>query len=428
MNFIKKLLQTKLIKVFSFSSLSTLVRMLTSFVSVKVIAVLVGPSGIALVGQLTNFSTIILTFATAGISGGITKYVSEFKEEKTTLDFYIYDSLKLLIICTGICTIFLLIFSSFLSEKILLSREYGYVFVIFGVTLFFYSINTYLLAVINGFQNYRLYIFISIISCIVGLGLSLLLVFMLGTKGALINVVTSQSLTSWITIICVRKRNEYKIKWNKIITRFGSHTVKNLLKFSLMTFISVFGLPVGQLLIRTYVINKYGLNDAGCWEGINKLSNMYLSIITTSFSLYYLPRFSEIKEVKDMRKEILFAYKFIVPFLLILFVSIFLMKNVIIKILFSEEFFSMRSLFIWQLLGDFFKICSWLLVYLLSAKAKLLNYLLLEIPFSILFILFSYFCSEWFGITGVVMGYFVNYLTYFGVTYFTIWRRLEKYV
>lgn len=62
---------------FSLNAVATLVKMLTGFISVKIVAVLIGPAGIALLGQLNNFSSIFLTISTGGISSGVTKYIAE---------------------------------------------------------------------------------------------------------------------------------------------------------------------------------------------------------------------------------------------------------------------------------------------------------------------------------------------------------------
>ena len=70
---IKKVISSDLVKVFSLNAVSTFIRMLTGFVSVKVVAVLIGPVGIALLGQLNNFSSILLSISTGGITNGMTK-------------------------------------------------------------------------------------------------------------------------------------------------------------------------------------------------------------------------------------------------------------------------------------------------------------------------------------------------------------------
>ena len=79
-NWILKIFQLDIVKVFSLTSISTIVKMLAGFVSVKVVSVIIGPSGLALLGQLSNFSVIVMTFASGGINNGVTKYIAEFKE------------------------------------------------------------------------------------------------------------------------------------------------------------------------------------------------------------------------------------------------------------------------------------------------------------------------------------------------------------
>ncbi|HEY0897041.1 MAG TPA: oligosaccharide flippase family protein, partial [Sphingobacteriaceae bacterium] len=71
-------LKKEMVKVFSLTAVSTLVKMLTGFISVKIISTLIGPAGVALLGQLTNFSTIFLTFSNGGINNGVTKYIAEY--------------------------------------------------------------------------------------------------------------------------------------------------------------------------------------------------------------------------------------------------------------------------------------------------------------------------------------------------------------
>ena len=205
-NYLKKNLKKDIVKVFSMTSISTLVKMLAGFISVKVISVLIGPSGVALVGQLNNFSTILLTLSTGGIVSGITKYISEYKENEKSVKSYIGTAIWITLILSLLCSFFLIIFSKILSTKILLDEKFFYVFIIFGITIFFYSINSVFLAIINGFKQFNYYVLISIISSVFGLVLSLFLVFSFGVAGALINAVTSQSLFYFFTVyFCCEK-------------------------------------------------------------------------------------------------------------------------------------------------------------------------------------------------------------------------------
>ena len=115
-----------IIKVFSLNAMSTFVRMLAGMVSVKVVAVIIGPAGIALLGQLNNFSTILLGMANGGINSGITKYVSEYKEDENKVKNYISNALRITLICSLFVSLILILFCQQLSQLILLSDDYYY--------------------------------------------------------------------------------------------------------------------------------------------------------------------------------------------------------------------------------------------------------------------------------------------------------------
>ena len=78
---IQRLAKIDILRVFSLNAVATLVKMLTGLISVKVVAALIGPAGVALLGQLNNFNSILLGAANGGINNGITKYVAEHKED-----------------------------------------------------------------------------------------------------------------------------------------------------------------------------------------------------------------------------------------------------------------------------------------------------------------------------------------------------------
>ena len=142
LNLLKKITSLDIVKVFSMTSISTLVKMFAGFISVKIVSVMIGPSGVALVGQLNNFSTIILTLATGGIVSGITKYISECKEDVESVKSYVGTSVWITLTLSLICSFILIIGAPFFSNRILCNTTYFYVFIIFGVTVVFYSLNT----------------------------------------------------------------------------------------------------------------------------------------------------------------------------------------------------------------------------------------------------------------------------------------------
>ena len=104
MNWLKKLinkvLASEIAKVFSLNAVSTLIHMCTGLISTKVVASIIGPSGVALLGQLNNINSMFQGLAAGGIRGGLTKYIAEFKTDENKVKSYISNALKISTIFT----------------------------------------------------------------------------------------------------------------------------------------------------------------------------------------------------------------------------------------------------------------------------------------------------------------------------------------
>ncbi len=413
-----------IVKVFSFTAMSTLVRMLTGLVSVKVVAGIIGPAGVALVGQLNNFATIALSLSTGGINSGITKYIAEYKEDEHKVKDCLSTALRITVVCSVLVGVFLIVAHSYLSQYVMLSPDYGYVFVIFGFTILFYALNMALASVINGFKEFKRYVKINIAGSLVGLVFTLALVILWQLKGALISAVTFQSIMLFISLWMVRKLPW--LRWSYFKNKLNKELSKKYLRYSLMTFASAATAPVSQMLLRGYVISEISATEAGWWEAMNRISNMYLMVVTTSFSVYYLPRLSELTDKKELRAEIFRSYKVIVPCLLGGFALIYFLRFFVIRLLFTQDFLPMENLFIWQLAGDFFKITSWLLAFLMVAKAMTRWFITTEIGFSLLFVGLGFLFMQWNGLVGITQAYLVNYFLYLAMMA-CIFRKLLLY-
>ena len=423
-SFAKRTAKEDIVKVFSFNAISTLVRMLTGLISVKVVASIIGPCGIALLGQLNNFSTILLGVANGGINSGITKYVAEYKEDESAIKKILSNALQITLFFTFIVSLGLIILHNQLSRLVMLSDEYGYVFLIFGFTIFLYTLNTLLISILNGYKEFKRYVIVNISGTIVGLLFTICFVFSMGLKGALISAVSYQSVVFFITFWICRKA-----PWLSVIyyrERLDRKMLRRFLNYSAMTLVSLSVVPVSQMLLRGYVISEISMTEAGWWEAMNRISNVYLMVITTSFSIYYLPRLSVIKEISELRYEIFKCYKVIIPILLSGLTLVYLLRHFVVMILFSPDFYPMESLFIWQLLGDFFKISSWLLAFLMVAKSMTKTFIATEVVFSGLFVVLGYLFMNLNGVVGITQAYFVNYVIY-TVCMVVIFRKIIVY-
>jgi O-antigen/teichoic acid export membrane protein len=63
------------------SAIATIFRFLTGLITTKIVAIYLGPTGIALYGNFTNVACILTAFSNGAISNGIVKNIAGFSEE-----------------------------------------------------------------------------------------------------------------------------------------------------------------------------------------------------------------------------------------------------------------------------------------------------------------------------------------------------------
>lgn len=392
------------------SAISTTIKLTSGLIINKVIAITVGPAGIALIGQFQNFLGIITTIGRGAINTGVTKYVAEYNEtDEKKLNDVISASLIITTISSLIVGIIIFFGSAYFSTLILKTAEYDLVFKLLGVLITSISFNSLLMSIINGLKKIKLFIVINISSSLLSLVITSLLTIKFELFGALLAAVVVQAIILLITFPIALKKLNFKFQFNLKVNKIHFQT---LFSFALMAVVSVIFVSGTQIMIRNYLIDNFSTEEAGYWQSVWMISSMYLMILTTAFSTYYLPKLSELKGTSELRKEIVSGYRIILPFVFITALLIYLFRDIIIFILFTSEFSEMRSLFLFQMIGDFFKMASWTLAFLMVAKAMTRTFIITEILFSLSFYGLTIWLTNMNGLIGVTQAYAVNYVIY----------------
>lgn len=399
-----------LIKTSFLSLIATAIKLISGLIINKAVAIFIGPGGLAMIGQFQNFIQITLTVAQGAINSGVTKYAAEEGKDSAALPILVSTATKISIICSSFVGCSVIWFADTLSLKIFDSFEFESVFTVFGITVILYVLNSLLLSFLNGLKEIKAFISINIAQSFYSLIFTTLLIILFGLEGALFALVTNQSVVFITSLIYLKKK--YGIALDVFKSKFDKKVAKKLSKFSLMALVSAVCVPGSHMIIRDFIADELTIEAAGYWQAMWYISSMYLMVITTALGTYYLPRLSEIKDRSELSAELFNGYKVIIPIVCALAFSIYILKDIIIFVLFTPNFEPMRELFAWQLMGDVLKIASWLVAYLLLAKAKTLIYIFTEIIFSVSFVCLSLYFVSKYGVVGMTYSYALNYLVY----------------
>lgn len=405
------------------NGVAVLIKTATMFILNKMLAVYIGPTGYAAIGQFQNFIQMITAFAGSAINTAVVKYTAEYYEDENKQRAIWKAAGSLVIILSFIFTFIILIFQKQLSLYIFQTVEYQSVFVWFALFLVFFNLNALFLAILNGKKEILKLVTANIAGSIFSLLVTGTLAIQYHLYGALIALSIYQSIAFFVTLFLCYKANWFKFSY--LLGKIEPQIAKNFAAFALMALISAICVPLSQIVIRSYITYEFGLNYAGYWEGMIRLSGAYLMLVTTTLGVYYLPRLSELSAIQDIKKEVYLGYKFIFPLAVIGGLVIYSLRDWIISLLFSTAFLPMRELFLWQMIGDALKIGSWILAYLMISKTMTRLFIITEIIFALTLIIVTYLCTQGFGFEGVSIAYLVNYAMYWLVMSLFVFRQLK---
>lgn len=399
-----------LLKTSFFSAISTSVNLICRLITNKIIAIYLGTNGMFLLGQLKDLISIGTNVGNIGSANGIIKYTAEYKDDTKKLSAFLNSGLKINLYFSGIVCILVLVFKNQISSYFFNTINFSNSLVILSFSFITVTLHTFFIAVFNGLKQIVIFVKINVISAVISALIMILLVVKLNIIGAFYAISINQIIIFFITLFFVKKLNYFSFKqFNFKIDR--AH-FKNLTKFSLMAISGPVCLIGATLFVRFYLNNKLGYNFAGSWEGMWRLSGIYIMFITTTFQFYLLPTFSSISN-DNLKKEVFKIWKYSIPTIILVTTSVYVLKDIIIRVIFSDEFSLINSIILFHLLGDIFKINTWVLGNVLISKAKTKVFIAFQIAWAIAFSTLVLIFVEKYGFVGVSYAYFGAYIVHF---------------
>lgn len=401
-------------KAASLNTANISVKIIAGILVSKFIAVFIGAEGMALIGNLRNFLSAVQSVAIAGLYKGVVKFIDKFKNNSIELGktlstvFYLgfFASMLLAFLCYyNAAYINSLIFQG--------NYKYTYVIEILAIVLPFYALNMFVFAIMNGFSKYKILFIINIIGQVLGLLVTILLIWQDNIDGALVAVVIAPALNLLISIVGILYRKNL-MNYLKI-SDFSFSVLNNLSPYMIMALVSSIAIPIVLIIIRNYLITEIGLKEAGYWQAMNRVSDYYLMFINSLMVLYILPRFAEINTKKEFRKEVFSFYKTIMPIFALILLVIYLSRSLLVSLLFTQDFQPVEELFGYQILGDFMRVLSMVIAYQFLAKKMFAHFIVLEIFLFVIIYFTSIYFIDLYGLKGAVMGHCLSYIMHFGI-------------
>ncbi|OUR90330.1 hypothetical protein A9Q87_13640 [Flavobacteriales bacterium 34_180_T64] len=399
-----------LIKTSIYSGISTFISLVVKLITNKVTAVYLGTSGMFLLGQLKDFINIADISSNLGSTKGVVKYIAEYKDRPKKYKQFIASAFKIQLISSTIVCVITIVFKDQISNYFFEDIKFSGALVVFGFSFITYTIHNFFMSVFNGLKDIKIYVIINIIISILTAAVVIYFVIEYNIIGAFYAIAINQIIALFISLSFIASIKPFRFK--DLVPSIKKEHFKNLTKFSFMTLSGPLCMVSATLFIRFFLADEFDDNHAGSWEGMWRLSNMYILFLTTTFQFYLIPTFSNISG-NDLKQEIFKVWKLSIPIIVIITCGVYVLKDFIITFIFSKEFLLINSIILFHLLGDAIKINAWVLGNVLISKAKTTVFIAFQIGWAVTFCVFTFILVKQYGFVGVSMAYFATYILHF---------------
>lgn len=409
----------KLLTVTLFSGILTLVRMASGVLIAKVVAVYTGPSGMAMLGQVQSLVAALSGIAGSPGGNGLVRYTAEYRERGFDACAPWWSaSLKWGLGLLVPLSLLAALAAEQISALLFDSNAYAWLVLIVVLGLPLSMANSFVASVLNGHENYRLYIGLGLVSVVCATTAMLILISQVGLNGALAAAALFSGVSGAVMLAGTWRQPWFRLRyWWR---RSDAMQIKGVGGYVAMSITTAITAPLSLLIVRKVLVDQVGWEQAGYWQAVYKISETYLGVITIALGTYFLPRLSSLNGYEAIRSEIARTAKVVMPLVGGLALGIYLLRDLAIVLLFTKDFHSARDLFAPQLIGDILRILSLLFAYPMISTGATKWFVITEFVFSISFCMLVYILVSIYGVLGANMAYAINYLAYFLVMYFSL--------
>jgi O-antigen/teichoic acid export membrane protein len=395
-------------KITVISTLITFIQIIAGFTVNKLIAVSIGPSGLAIMGSFRNILQLTVAFGQGFIEQGIIRKVSEDFENLEKTHKNIKSILVINLLFSMVVVVVLLLL--FLMTPAFLGGYHSYVLLL-CISAFPTVLGKSILLINNGFKDTRLWLRFSILQSVISIIITIPLALFYQLEGALIGILSHQGVSGVLMLYVFSTR---KIDYRSVLDKsVGLNQLKEWLPFIKISLITMLLKPIFELYIRNDINQSIGLYESGLWQATIFVSLFFVTFLSATFKTYYFPTLSRHdKKVRFMN----FSCLVYILAGLVSLVVVSPIRDELVLLLFSDEFLRVSEYLKYQLIGDVFRVSAAVFGYYLITRTKTKYYLICEIVYYFTYILVIQFWNAdvldyIYAHVAACFGYFIVILT-----------------
>lgn len=389
-----------------------LFQILVSLIKNKLVAILLGPTGMGINGMIMSTTALISSLTNFGLQVSAVRDVSKaYTSKDEDAINQTVSVLRRIVLFTGLMgTILTFVFASWLSQWAFGDESYTNSFRLVSVVLFLDQVCIGQTVLLQGTFNYKYMAKASFWGSILGLFISIPIYYIWHFDG-IVPVIILTSLANLLLSTYYSRKIPYQKQPLSVKETFKKGRVMLLLGLALAT---TGIMDNGKIYLLRLVIAHFGnLADVGLYTAGVAVANQYIGMVLMSIAADYSPRLAAVSDdnatfIDAINKQMKLLVTLVTP--LIVFFILFIKPITIL--LYSNKFIPITGMLEWMMLGMTFRSVAWCITFGYAAKgdAKLLFYNeLLSSVYSTIFAILGYL---FYGFEGMGIGFCLMYILY----------------
>jgi PST family polysaccharide transporter len=405
---------------------SQVVSVLLGIFRTKVMALLLGPNGIGLVGLFGAVTGMMATATSLGIGSSGVRQIAEAagtgdekKISRTILSLRrtaVMLGLLGTLVTIGLCRP--------LSQLTFGNADHATAIAFLSVTIFFGAVSNGQVALVQGMRRIADLARLSVLGALLGTLFSIPMVYFYGEAGIvpfIVAVSFMSILTSWWF---ARKVPLAKIE---VSLRETGAEARGLVSLGLVFMASGLMSTGAIYLVRVLVLQQIGLEAVGLYQAAYTLSTLYIGFVLSAMGMDFYPRLTAVAQDnlacnRMVNEQTVVGLLVATPGIL----ATLTFAPLIMQLFYSPRFILAYSVLRWQVLGVFLRVVSWPLGYVIVAKGKGKIFFWTELAANATHVGFIWFGLYFFGLEGTGIAFFVLYIFY-TVMIFAVVRRISGF-
>lgn len=392
--------------------LSVGIKSISSLLFNKLIALYLGPTGITLQAHVMNLFNALLAIPQEGTNKAVIKFLSPENSPSRSSYQFIFGGFVINILVFVLLSVYLFLNNATFFRLFSFGDSQLAWGAIFLVSVFCYIFNTFFLSFLQVIQNFKTYAILNTLGNLFGL-FSIALFITQKSDWILLGLPIGLALALIPTLVFaypVIRQFLRPVQWS---LKESKPHLTAMTGFVLMAVSVLLFEYVTSFAMREYSIRYFNSENTGFWQSASTLSSYYMAAFSAVvMSVYYPQAASKINKPHELSRYVRGIIALLLPIILIGLSAVFFFKDVLLQLLFTADFSKAESLFRFQLLGDFFKLISFLLAALLLAKGKVTQFIVLQAVSASIYITTIPLIADSWGLEAFPFAHFLRNIVY----------------